>query len=44
MKINFNMAIGFVKRFLLKILLENDENRKTKKKLNTFVQNVNRKK
>ena len=30
MKININMAIGFMKRFLLKILLEEDENEKQK--------------
>ena len=26
MKINFNTAVGFVKRFLIKILIEKDEN------------------
>lgn len=30
MKININMAIGFVKRFLLKILLEDNEVEKQK--------------
>lgn len=28
MKINFNMAIGFVKRFLIRILLEDNENKR----------------
>lgn len=30
MKININMAIGFVKRFLVKILIEDDENKRNK--------------
>lgn len=30
MKINFNMAIGFLKRFLLRILIEEDEEKKRK--------------
>ena len=28
MKINFNMAVGFVKRFLVKILIEQDDNKR----------------
>ena len=28
MKINFNMAVGFVKRFLVKILIEEDDNKR----------------
>lgn len=30
MKINFNMAVGFVKRFLVKILIEEDDNKRNK--------------
>lgn len=30
MKINFNMAIGFLKRFFLRILIEEDEEKKKK--------------
>ena len=30
MKVNFNMAVGFVKRFLIKILVEEDDSRRKK--------------
>ena len=30
MKVNFNMAIGFIKRFLIKILIEEDDEKKEK--------------
>ncbi len=30
MKVNFNMAVGFTKRFLIKIILEDDDNKRKK--------------
>lgn len=39
MKVNFNMAVGFVKRFLIKILIEDDEE-KRKKLSDTLFNNI----
>lgn len=43
MKININMAIGFVKRFLVKILIEDDENVRNKlseQQFNNILKNI----
>lgn len=43
MKININMAIGFVKRFLVKILIENDDNvrkRLSEQLFNNILENI----
>ena len=39
MKVNFNMAVGFVKRFLIKILIENDD-KKRKELSNVLFNNI----
>ena len=39
MKVNCNMAVGFVKRFLIKILIE-DDNEKRKELSNVLFNNI----
>ena len=39
MKVNFNIAVGFVKRFLLKILIEKD-NKKRKELCEVLFNNI----
>ena len=38
-KVNFNMAVGFVKRFLIKILIKNDD-KKRKELSNVLFNNI----